>query len=299
MSEALDRFGELSAAGAALARLGEPLVAHLRIGGCGGGLTGVLWRPDVIVTSEQVTPTCETATVVVSGGGSRTARFAGRDSGTNVAVFRLEAPVDGKRPDGAEAQWGALCAVIGSRQEGPTVKTAQISGLGPAWTSRDGGRLEARIDLDLRVGSAEEGGLVLDAAGHVLGLCAAGPRRRGLVIPATTVERVIDPLLQRGRLGRGWLGLELQRVRVPETVRVDGEPVGLMVMGIAAGGPAAEAGLLAGDTLLALDGRPTTSVRRLAETLGPEMIGQVLDLRYVRAGAEATGRITIRERPGA
>ena len=98
MSESLARFGELSAASAALARLGEPLVVHLRLGGCGGGLTGVLWRPDVIVTSEQVTPTAESATVSRADTASGTARFAGRDPGTNVAVFRLDAPMERSAP---------------------------------------------------------------------------------------------------------------------------------------------------------------------------------------------------------
>ena len=62
---------------------------------------------------------------------------------------------------------------------------------------------------------------MLDAAGRLLGMSTTGPRRRALVIPTATIARVLDPLLAEGRIARGWLGVGLQPVTVPESLRTE------------------------------------------------------------------------------
>ena len=63
----------------------------------------------------------------------------------------------------------------------------------------------------MRLRATCEGGLAIDASGEALGMVVTGPRRRVLVIPATTIRRVADRLDQTGRIARGYLGIGLQQ----------------------------------------------------------------------------------------
>ena len=105
-----------------------------------------------------------------------------------------------------------------------------VHAIGPEWHSQAGGRIDALLRLDARLG-ADEGGPVLTLAGRLLGMSTAGPRRRALVIPAATIDRVLDPLLAEGRIARGWLGVGLQPVMVPDSLReAAGRDSGMMVV---------------------------------------------------------------------
>jgi S1-C subfamily serine protease len=146
----------------------------------------------------------------------------------------------------------------------PLVRLGAVRSLGPGWHSLAGGHIDRRITLDFLIALAEEGGPVLDAAGNLLGMSTAGPGSRALVIPAATIERVLDPLLTTGRVDRGWLGVALHPVALPERIKTEaGQDRGLMVMQVAPEGPAAKAGVLAGDILVALEASPAVSAQAL------------------------------------
>jgi S1-C subfamily serine protease len=263
-----------------------------------GMRSGVLWRPDLVVASEQSLPKTMDAEVVSHGGVRTMATLAGRDPGTNVAILKLAHAIESSDiglPNKTEPRLGALVLALSTDGAGgPTVRLGVVRGLGAAWHSRAGGLIDRRIALDLLISHREDGGPVIDAAGGLLGVSAAGVRGRALVIPSSTVERVIEPLLASGHLRRGWLGLALHPVAVPDTPREKtGQSRGLMVMGLASDGPGARAGVLAGDILLTLDGTATERPRRLVEKLGPESVGRQVELRIVRAGEIMTLSATI------
>lgn len=263
-------------------------------------ISGILWRADVVVTSEQMlADTTEFA--VRHGGGEQAAKLAGRDPGTNIALLRLPAPAATVLPAAAPTpRVGALALTLGAGSNGgTTARLAMVHEVGPAWDSQAGGRIEALLRLDARIGR-DEGGPVLDSAGRLLGMSTAGPRRRTLVIPAATINRVIDPLLAEGRIARGWLGVGLQPVTVPDSLReAAGRDGGMMVVNLASGGPAAQAGVLPGDILLDLDGTPVRRVRALSAALGPEQIGRQVSLRLLRAGTLQTLAVVVAPRPSA
>ena len=263
-------------------------------------VSGILWRPDIAVTSEQTLPDGPAFTVR-QGDTEYAATLAGRDPGTNVALLRLAQPVEFALPASASTpRVGALALVLGAdAASGTTARLAMVHAVGPEWHSQAGGRIEALLRLDARIGR-DEGGPVLDTAGRLLGMSTAGPRRRTLVIPAATIARVIDPLLAEGRIARGWLGVGLQPVAVPDSLReTAGRDAAMMVVSLASGGPAAQAGVLPGDILLDLDGTPVRRMRALSAALGPEQIGQSVSLRVLRAGALQTLAVTIAPRPAA
>jgi S1-C subfamily serine protease len=127
-----------------------------------------------------------------------------------------------------------------------------------------------------------------------------GPRGQVIVIPTATIERVV-PLLQKdGRIARGWLGVALQAVAVPDALRETADQSsGLMVMSVVEGGPAAQAGIVAGDIILSVDGTSTRRLRKVARHFGPDSIGRKADLRLIRSGAVITVQTTIAERHAA
>ena len=279
------------------ARRARHLVARIEIEGR-SARSGTLWRKDVVVAAEQALPHVQEAKVILGDGSSFSARMAGRDPGTNVVVFKLNGTPDPTPLTAVEPHPGALALAFGSDGDGVSIRLGVIHSVGSAWYSRAGGRIDRRIALDINLSAREEGGPVLDAAGGLLGISTFGPRRRVLVIPTITVEGVIEPLLNKGRVERGWLGLALQPVLVPEAMQVEaGQSRGLMIMGVAKGGPAAQAGVLAGDILVALRGEGVSRPAMVAQRLGPEVVEQPIDLRLLRAGKLLSLTATVAARP--
>jgi S1-C subfamily serine protease len=265
-------------------RLARPLVAGIAVPGH-RMRSGTLWRKDLVVASEQAFPNVGEAKVTLADGSAFAARVAGRDPGTNVVALRIESAPDPAPLPAGEPHPGALVLAFGADDGGVSVRLGIVHAVGPAWHSRTGGRIDRRISLEITLTGREEGGPVLDAGGGLLGISTSGPRGRVLVIPRTTVEGVIEPLLSKGRVARGWLGLALQPVLVPEGLQSEaGQSRGLMIMGVSKDGPAAQAHLLAGDILVAIGGEGVRSPAMVARRLGPESVGQQIELRLIRAG---------------
>ncbi len=261
--------------------------------------TAYLWQDGVAITSEQNLPTDSEIPAVLPGGRHARATVAGRDPGTNVAVLRVDLS-GAPRPDPAEAKAGGLVLALGAADGRPTVRMGAVHRVGPAWDSMAGGRLDRYIQLDLPLSSREEGGPVLTADGALLGMSTLGPRRRAIVIPAATIERVLAPLLEGGKVQQGWLGLGLQPVGLPVSMReTAGREAGLMVISLAAGGPAEHAGVLPGDILLDVAGEAAPHPRAVARALSGEQVGKVVPLRLLRGGAPLELQATVASRPAA
>jgi len=121
-----------------------------------------------------------------------------------------------------------------------------------------------------------------------------------LVIPAATLERIVPPLLKDGRVARGWLGVALHPVAVPDALREQaGQPSGLMVMSLVEGGPAAKAGIVPGDIVLGVNGAQALGFRRIAAQLAPDSIGRTAALRIVRGGSVLSLDAVVGARPAA
>jgi S1-C subfamily serine protease len=300
MADQSDILNQLSAALAARTATARNTVAAIQLRH-DRHLTGTLWRPDALVASEQSLPHADEFEVIAPGGATVNAKIVGRDPGTNVAVLRLAQPVSPPSLVPGDAQPGALAVAFGTDGAGgATARLGIVNFAGPEWHSNAGGRIDQRIVLDLRVARAEEGGPVFDAAGACLGITTFGPRGQVIVIPSVTVERVVPMLLKDGYVARGWFGVVLQPVAVPDALQdAAGQPSGLMVMSLVEGGPAAKAGIVAGDILLTINGKPTRRFRRVATQLGPESIGRKVDVRVIRGGAVISLEATVEARPAA
>lgn len=264
-------------------------------------VTGIVWQSDVVVASEQSLPRREEFEVVMTGGTVTTAKVAGRDSSTNIAVLRPQAPLASSSITTNEARAGAIVIAIGADGTGgASARLGIVNIVGPEWHSSRGGLIDRRIALDVRLAQSEEGGPIFDAAGSCIGMSTFGPRGQVLVIPAATIDRIVPTLLKDGRVARGWLGVALQAVAVPDALRetVD-QSSGLMVMSVVENGPAAQAGIVSGDIILSVDGTSTRRFRKIARHFGSESIGRKAELRVIRSGAVITVKTTIAERPAA
>jgi S1-C subfamily serine protease len=292
----LSAFAALSRSVAETARAGGAAVAGLEWSGR-HTISAVLWRPGVLVTSEQSLPESDGYTAILPGDARVAATLAGRDPSTNVAVLALESQA--AAPPAAEAEGvGELVLALGSDGTGATTaRMGAIEVFGPAWESQRGGRIDRLLRIGVRLGPAAEGGPVLAAEGGLLGMSTFGPRRDVLVIPAATIARVLEQVLQGGHITRGWLGVGLHPVALPrELAEREGAAGGLMVVNLADGGPAGGV-LLPGDILLELEGVAVTNSRNVASALGPETIGRSIALKVLRGGAVTTLGVVVAARP--
>jgi S1-C subfamily serine protease len=296
----IDPLTQLSQALAAHAQTARELVATIKISDA-RHRTGSIWSPDLIVASEQSLPKRDSYDVVLSDGTSAKATAVGRDPGTNIALLKLDRSVSLPKVSSAEPELGSLVLAFGADRNGGTRARLGIVNLaGAQWHSRAGSRIDRRIVLDVELSRSEEGGPVMNAEGARLGFSAFGPRGQVLVIPTSTVDRVTPQLLQHGHIARGWLGVALQPVAVPDALHpTAGQTSGLMVMSVAVDGPCAKAGVLAGDILLSVDGEPVRRFRRIAGGLGPDSVGREVELKFIRSGAVLTLKARITERPHA
>lgn len=257
--------------------------------------TGFVWKPGLIVTADEALAENGAVEITLVSGETVPAAIAGRDPTTDIALLRAE------RSDLASVTLatgpipvGSLVLAVGSQDGKPTVMLGAVSASGDAWRSLRGGSIDARIELDLRLRHHAEGALVLDPAGHAVGMAVFGARRRILVIPASTIDRVAGRLEKHGRIARGYLGLGLQPVDVD---REDG--AGIMVMSVDPQGPGAAAGIRQGNVITAWDGKPVRGARTLVRSLGPDSVGSSLPVSLRRGGEPLEIRLTIGERPTA
>jgi S1-C subfamily serine protease len=112
-----------------------------------------------------------------------------------------------------------------------------------------------------------------------------------VAIPATTIDRVVDEILTRGRVARGYLGVGLQPVELPDHHK------GLIVLSLAPEGPAAKAGVLIGDILTALGGAPVGDTDDIQGVLESYSVGQGVEAVTLRGGEPRKIMITVGERP--
>jgi S1-C subfamily serine protease len=284
---------DLSAALASLVTNGSPSVVAIHSGRSRS--SGFVWRPGLIVTADEALAEDEEFTVTLPGGDTVAAQLAGRDPTTDVALLRIDR--SDLRPVSlveSPVSTGALVMTVGADNDTSTAALGVVSRAGGPWRSMRGGEIDARIELDLRLRRSAEGGLVLNAAGQAIGMAVFGPRRRVLVIPSPTIERVAAKLESDGRIARGYLGLGLQPVAID-----GGKESGAMVMSVDPQGPGVTAGIHQGDILVAWNDQPIRHVHSLLRALGPDSVGQAATLRLRRGGETQQVSITIAERPAA
>jgi len=225
MPDQPDLLAQFSNALATRAEAGKNAVVAIRLAH-ERHLTGLLWHSGVVVASEQSLPRKEEFELVAPGGAVVSAKIAGRDPSTNIAILRPAATIAAPSIVAGEARTGGVVLVIGADGTGgASARLGLVNLAGPEWHSSRGGLIDRRIVLDARLARREEGGPVFDATGGTLGMSTFGPRGQVIAIPTATIERVVPQLLKDGHIARGWLGVALTARRGAGCVARDRRPV--------------------------------------------------------------------------
>jgi S1-C subfamily serine protease len=287
---------------------GAPLLSAIRIGP-NRHITGLVCQGDRIVTIDQALSVLDSYTVVLSNRVLIAARPGVRDPGSNLSLLRLDTPWPTANPEVATSAVGNVVAVLGADADAsPTVRLTVIhrfvrmaDGLAPV--------------LDLSSERVDQGSLVLDPNGRLIGLVAFGPNGEAVAIPSAVIARVLMPAQSAAGAPaaapagppvppasnrRGWLGVALQPITVPDQlVGRAGQASGRMVVSVTKGGPAEAAGMRVGDVLLALNGTSATGPHALRAFLGSDRVGTSVEVKLLRDGNLVTAHLIVAVQPGA
>ena len=182
--------------------------------------SGVHLRPGVVVTAEHTIRREDEIHVTVPGGQSVRATLSGRDPGTDLAILKIDAPdlPLASPAGGGELKPGHIILTVGRADETHcSASMGIISGVYGPWLSWRGGRVDQLIRLDLALHPGSSGRAVVDTEGRLLGMLTTGlTRMTAVMIPAVTIGRVVDDLLSQGHVSRGYLGVGLHPVVLPD-----------------------------------------------------------------------------------
>lgn len=268
----------------------------------GRTISGIIWRAGYVVSAaEALGDTTSSLRVLTHESREHDAKVIGRDPSTDVALLAAEGlsetPLTAADP--AALRPGQLVLALGrSAEHGVIVNFGGVAVAGGPWQSQLGGRVDRFIRLGMSLTGASEGAAVLDLDGRLAGMAVSGPRGTTLAIPSQTIDRVAAQLLAKGRIGRGYLGMALQPVQLPDNLQqLVNTGVGLLISNVDAQSAAASAGVLLGDVVVAWNGTPIRDYRQLQSLLGPESIGSTVTLATLRGGGLRDVRLTVGERP--
>jgi S1-C subfamily serine protease len=264
--------------------------------------SGIHWRKGIIVTSDESLQNHEGISIVVADGRTLPVTLLGRDPSTDVAVFQFE-DVDLPVPTIGMSETlkvGHIVLAVARSREGDVRSTmGTVSVITGSWQSSIGGTIDRYIRPDLTFNPGYVGGALVDAAGNVVGMNTSGRRGSALTIPAETVDRVVEQLTTRGRIVRGYLGVGMQPVRLPQyLVAMLGlaNTHGVTLINVEPNSPADRAGMLWGDVLVTLDGMSVCDPGDVRGILNRDRIGRTIPAQLVRGGNLVEVSVTIGER---
>jgi len=260
------------------------------------GSTGVHWRPGLVVTADHTIEVDEDLTVTTPDGATLAASVAGRDPAVDLAIVRVDAGVLPVADIATEtARVGHIVLAIG---RGTRASWGVISAIGDRRRPRAAN--EDLLALDLTMYPGFSGGPLVDARGRVVGITTSGSRRHlQLAIPAATVDRLVDELLRRGHLPRAYVGVATQAVQLGEPMRQrlgTEQRTAVIVVDVQPESPAARAGILIGDVIVAVGQTQITEPTELRAALRPEHVGETLSVSVVRGGEPRDVRLTVGDR---
>jgi S1-C subfamily serine protease len=269
----------------------------------GGGRStssGVVWRPGVIVTVRHGLRRSDTLTIAQHGE-PISATLAGSDAGTDLAVLRADTgtgkPVE--TIDDQPTRVGEVVLAIGRSALGDiSASSGIVARLGSSWRTWRGGQIDKLIRPDLQLYVGQSGSALVNEGRRVLGINSGALARNAVItVPATTIDRVVDAILEGGHVPRPFLGAAMQAVPVPEALRSHfGEGEALLVLHVEPQAPAASAGILVGDLLQSFAGHPVHNVHDVLHRLVSLNVGETVPVAVIRGGVKMDLKVVLADR---
>jgi Do/DeqQ family serine protease len=268
--------------------------------------SGVLVSPEgVVVTNNHVIQGGGEAeiTVALSDGREFPAKVVIKDEQTDLAVLRLDAK-GAQFPalefdDSDSLEVGDLVLAIGDPfGVGQTVTSGIVSAL--ARTQVGISDYQFFIQTDAAINPGNSGGALVDMDGRLAGINTAifsksgGSHGIGFAIPSNMVRLVVQAALKGGKVQRPWLGASLQPVTsdIVDSLGLD-RPSGALVKDVHANGPAARAGIHAGDVIVSVDGKPVQDPQAFQYRFATKGLGGSADLSVVRKGQPVKATVAL------
>ncbi len=285
-----------------------------------------------IVTNYHVVENAEELTVTLADGRVYPATVVGTDPSNDLAVIHIDAGTDGlPQPialtDSDDLHVGQFVIAIGNPfGQAGTLTVGVVSALGRIIESPDNRFIGEAIQTDAAINPGNSGGPLLDLRGRLIGVNSqiispsGASVGLGFAVPANTVQRVVPQLIAHGRDLHPWLGVEYYLPLTSEWARIFRQAgmtipgdEGLLVIQVARGGPADQAGIrggdqvvrvgnaripLGGDIITAINGEPITGSKEFVVYLETQtQIGDTVEVTIIRDGEEQTIQVTLTERP--
>ena len=268
----------------------------------GEGSGFIISEDGLVLTNQHVVAHADTIKARLSDGTAVVATLLGTDARLDIALLQL--PNDRTWPvaelgHSAEAQVGDWVLAMGNPLGlGLTVTAGIISGKGRA-LSQD--PYDDFLQTDAAINQGNSGGPLFDLHGRVIGINTAiiqGANTVGFAVPIDTVAAVVDELRESGGVSRGFIGIQPRTVtpELGEAMKL-GVDHGALVVVVVDRSPAADAGLLEGDVVIALGDHPISDQNALTRTIGAIKPGEQILLTIIRDGEERHVTVVLGQRP--
>jgi serine protease Do len=274
-------------------------------GGFGSGF--FIDAKGVILTNSHVVEGASQVIVHLSDGRKFTSKEVKTDSKTDLAIVRIEAPAavpflelgdsDAMEIGDRVLAIGAPFGLTGTVTHGiisAKERTLQLS------------MYEDFLQTDAAINPGNSGGPLVSLDGKAIGICSAIKSRSGgwqgvgLAVASNLAKNVAPQLLKDGVVHRGYLGVQIKDITEPEVASrlglQQGEQ-GVLVTSVIGGTPGARAGIVDGDVLTTLDGKPIHNSRELQLFVARLTVGKAVEVRGLRDGQAKTFQVTIEEQP--
>ncbi len=303
--EALDVYSRVITE--AVDRVGPSVV---RVDVRGGAGSGVIVSPDgLALTNSHVVGGARSVSLTTLDGRQLTARVLGDDPDTDLALLRVEADVHlpaAKLGDSAKLKRGQIAIAIGNPLGfDATVTAGVVSALGRSLRSKSGRMIEDVVQTDAALNPGNSGGPLVSSAGEVIGINTAiimGAQGICFAVAANTAHFVAGEIARHGRVRRAFIGVAAATTLVPRRIALAQgleQTHAAQLTEIDQSGPAAQAGLLTGDLVIALDGKPVRGAADLVRALDAQVIGRAVSIDFLRRSQRLRLWIGPTERRGA
>lgn len=270
--------------------------------------SGVLVSPEgYILTNHHVINEADSIEVALADGRRLKAVVIGSDPETDIAVLRIDSkdlPMPITLGKFESVHVGDVVLAIGNPfGVGQTVTSGIVSALGRDHVGIN--TFENFIQTDAAINPGNSGGALVDTRGNLIGINTAifsnngGSMGIGFAIPINLAKQVMESIITKGEVTRGWIGVEPQNLS-DEQLKLVGLPIsqeGVILTGILEGGPADRGGLKPGDVLTSVNHQEIKSVRELLNTISLIKPGSSAEVQVFRGKNRLSLSVVVGKRP--
>lgn len=271
----------------------------------GAGTGIVASKEGYILTNAHVVEDAREIRVLFTDGEERTAELIGADTGTDLAVIKVDADdlTVASFGDSDDLVVGQSVVAVGQAlglRGGPTVTSGIVSALDRSIRT-EGAVLESLIQTDAAINPGNSGGALTDMAGNVVGVntaIAGDAQNIGFAIAITPARAIVEELIATGRVIHPFLGVQMVGLSpaIASQRNIDMDE-GVLLVEVVPGSPAAEAGLEANDVITEIEGKQAKAPSDVSRVINSKKPGDKVEITLNRGGDSRTVTATLIERP--